>query len=148
MGGIHFRVKIDRIDRIAGERDVIIDYKTGTPSIRNWETERPEEPQLPLYSVVYGEKPLAGVLVGQLKTGEVKFKGLVDGAVVIPGADSDDLAVRIGEWRKVMERLAADFRAGHAEADPKEPAKTCRYCSLACLCRIAECDAYWNLEVE
>ena len=148
VGGIHFRVKIDRIDRIAGQRDVIIDYKTGTTSIRNWETERPEEPQLPLYSVVYGERPLAGVLFGQLKTGEVKFKGLVDGAVVIPGADSDDLVVRIAEWRKVMEHLAADFRAGHAEADPKEPAKSCRYCSLACLCRIAECDAYWNLEVD
>jgi RecB family exonuclease len=68
VGGIHFRVKIDRIDRIdriAGERDVIIDYKTGTPSVRNWETERPDEPQLPLYSVVYGERPLAGVLFGQ-----------------------------------------------------------------------------------
>ena len=148
IGGIHFRVKIDRIDRIAGERDVIIDYKTGTPSVRNWETERPDEPQLPLYSVVYAERPLAGVLFGQLKTGEVKFKGIVDGAVVIPGADSDDLSERIGEWQKVMEHLAADFRAGHAEADPKEPAKSCRYCSLACLCRIAECDAHWNLEVE
>jgi probable DNA repair protein len=148
VGGIHFRVKIDRIDRIIGERDVIIDYKTGTPSVRSWESERPEEPQLPLYSVVYGERPLAGVLFGQLKTGEVKFKGLVDGAVVIPGADSDDLAARIAEWRRVMERLAADFRAGHAEADPKEPTQSCRYCSLACLCRIAECDAYWNLEAE
>jgi probable DNA repair protein len=148
VGGIHFRVKIDRIDRIAGERDVIIDYKTGTPSVRSWETERPEEPQLPLYSVVYGERPLAGVLFGQLKTGEVKFKGLVGEAVVIPGADSGDLAARIVEWRRVMERLAADFRAGHAEADPKEPAQSCRYCSLACLCRIAECDAYWNLEAE
>jgi hypothetical protein len=96
---------------------------------------------LPLYSVVYSERLLAGVLFGQLKTGEVRFKGLVDGAVVIPGADSDDLAGRIAEWRKVMEHLAADFRAGHAEADPKDPTKTCRYCSLAGLCRIAKARA-------
>ena len=47
--------------------------------------------------MVYGERPLAGVLFGQLKTGEVKFKGLVDGAVVIPGADSDDLGEHITE---------------------------------------------------
>jgi probable DNA repair protein len=148
VGGIHFKVKIDRIDRIAGERDVIIDYKTGLTSIRSWETERPEEPQLPLYSVVYGERPLAAVLFAQLKTGELKFKGVKDDAVVIPGADSGDLAARITEWRNVMEHLAAEFRAGHAEADPKAPVKTCRYCSLACLCRIAECEAYWNVEVE
>jgi len=148
VGGIHFKVKIDRIDRIAGERDVIIDYKTGTPTIRSWETERPEEPQLPLYSVVYGERPLAGVLFGQLKTGELKFKGIVDGAVVIPGADSSNLATRITDWRNVMERLAAEFRAGHAEADPKAPVKTCRYCTLAGLCRVAESETYSNLEVE
>ena len=152
VGGIHFKVKIDRIDRLTGhgdgERDVIIDYKTGMTSIRSWETERPEEPQLPLYSVVYGERPLAAVLFAQLKTGDLKFKGVRDDAVVIPGADSGDLAARISEWRNVMEHLAAEFRAGHAEADPKAPVKTCRYCSLACLCRIAECEAYWNVEVE
>jgi probable DNA repair protein len=152
VGGIHFKVKIDRIDRITGhsdgERDVIIDYKTGMTNIRSWETERPEEPQLPLYSVVYGERPLAAVLFAQLKTGELKFKGVRDDAVVIPGADSGDLAARITEWRTVLEHLAAEFRAGHAEADPKAPVKTCRYCSLACLCRIGECEAYGNAEVE
>ena len=39
----------------------------------------------------------------------------------------------------VLERLAGEFRAGRAEADPKDPAKSCRRCSLAALCRIAEC---------
>src|ERR1039457_6769906 len=36
VSGIHFKVKIDRIDRLTGhgdgERDVIIDYKTGISS--------------------------------------------------------------------------------------------------------------------
>ncbi len=143
VGGIRFKVKIDRIDRISGERDLIIDYKTNKPNIKSWEGERPDEPQLPLYSVVYG-KPLAGLLFGQLKTGELKFKGVVDAGVSIPGAEPGELGERIAEWRVVMERLAAEFRSGHAEPDPKLAAKTCRYCPLPSLCRIAEGQAEWN----
>ena len=148
VGGIHFKVKIDRVDRIDDGRDVIIDYKTSLQSVAKWESERPEEPQLPLYSVVYDERPLAAVLFGQLKTGDLKFKGVVDGALVIPGAKSGDLAARITEWRSVMEHLAAEFRAGHAEANPKAPDKACRHCSLAGFCRIAEANSYSNLEAD
>jgi hypothetical protein len=45
----------------------------------------------------------------------------------------------VGEWRAVLERLAGEFRAGHAEAGPKDRSRSCRYCSLAGLCRVAEC---------
>jgi hypothetical protein len=38
----------------------------------------------------------------------------------------------------VLERLAAEFRAGRTEADPKNPGQSCRHCKLAPLCRIAE----------
>ena len=151
VGGIRFQVKIDRIDRVAGERDLIIDYKTNKPNVKEWESERPEEPQLPLYSVVYDERPLAGLIFGQLKTGELKFKGLVEGGVGVPGAkagEPGELQQRIGEWRGVMEHLAADFRAGHAETDPKNPQNTCRYCPLPSLCRVAESETGWNLEEE
>jgi probable DNA repair protein len=68
LGGIHARVKIDRIDRLPDGREIIIDYKTGRTAVSAWETERPDEPQLPLYSTIH-ERPLAGVLFGQLRTG-------------------------------------------------------------------------------
>src|SRR5471030_421944 len=67
LKGVRFRVRIDRIDRLADGREVIVDYNTGSPSVHSWDTERPEEPQLPLYSTMH-EAPLAGVLFGQVKT--------------------------------------------------------------------------------
>jgi hypothetical protein len=40
------------------------------------------------------------------------------------------------EWKRVLEKLADNFRAGHAEVDPKRDA--CDYCGLKALCRIRE----------
>ena len=143
VGGIRFKVKIDRVDRLADSRDVIIDYKTCSTTVQSWDTDRPEEPQLPLYSTIH-ERPLAGVLFGEVRPGESRFCGIVDGAVVIPGAESVDLAPRITEWRNVLERLGTEFRTGRAEANPTNPVKTCRYCSLTLLCRITETGSYLN----
>jgi RecB family exonuclease len=145
LGGIHARVKIDRIDRLPDGREIIIDYKTGRTAVSAWETERPDEPQLPLYSTIH-ERPLAGVLFGQLRTGELRFRGWTAEAGLVPGADSTDLAAMVRDWRSVLERLAREFREGRAEADPKDPAKNCRRCSLAALCRIAECCALGDEE--
>jgi len=39
-------------------------------------------------------------------------------------------------WGKVLATLAADFMAGKASVDPKQPVKTCQYCDLSSTCRI------------
>ena len=138
LGAIHVRIRPDRIDRLPDGSDLIIDYKTRQTSVGEWTSERPDEPQLPLYCATH-DRPLAGVVFGQLKAGDLKFRGWTSAPGIVPGADSTDLATMVAEWRTVLERLAGEFRAGHAEAGPKDRAKSCRYCSLAGLCRVAEC---------
>jgi probable DNA repair protein len=53
LSGIHARVRPDRVDRLPNGSEIIIDYKTRQTSMNEWATERPDEPQLPLYSVTH-----------------------------------------------------------------------------------------------
>jgi hypothetical protein len=38
----------------------------------------------------------------------------------------------------VLEQLAHDYLAGHAEVAPKRYPQTCEYCELGALCRVRE----------
>jgi ATP-dependent helicase/nuclease subunit B len=137
LGGVQFRVRMDRVDRLPDGREIIIDYKTGSPHPSQWDGDRPEEPQLPLYGVIH-EKPLAGLLFGRLEAGRPRFLGIANAGVEGKGIEPAELPERLTEWRRVLEHLALEFRQGRAEADPKDPAKTCRYCPLPAVCRGAE----------
>src|SRR5581483_11146129 len=138
VGGIRFRLKIDRVDRLRDGSDVIVDYKTSRPSVSEWDGDRPDAPQLPLYSVVHTQHPLAGVAFAVLKPGEMKYRGVVQRQEIIPGTQRTEIEPRVAEWRVVLEKLAADFRSGIATADPKNIAQSCRYCHLAGFCRISD----------
>ncbi|MGB7759655.1 MAG: PD-(D/E)XK nuclease family protein [Bryobacteraceae bacterium] len=144
VSGLRARVKIDRIDRLQDGREVIIDYKTGHKSVRDWETGRPNQPQVPLYAITH-DKPLAGVLFGQIRPGDAHFRGLVDETVVIPDTKRVDLAAQVGDWREILNALGEQFLSGRAEGDPNDPAKDCRYCPLNVLCR---CGERQKIEVE
>lgn len=145
VGGLNVRVKIDRIDKLADEREIVIDYKTGRHNVSEWSTDRPNEPQLPLYCVTNGGDA-AAVAFALLKRGELSFKGIAQEEGLLPGVKAFEAGLReqIAGWRGVLERLAADFQAGRAAVDPKD-AKACEYCGLTALCRFNESgDQKWE----
>lgn len=136
-GGVRCEVRVDRVDRLDDGRHVLVDYKSGRPSLNSWTGDRPDEPQVPLYAVSHAE-PLAAVLFGRIRAGDAAFVGYAADETLVPGAKTRDLAAEVAEWRRVLDRLGAGFRAGVATVDPKDKPDACRHCALLALCRFSE----------
>ena len=142
VGELNLRLRADRIDQVEGGR-LLIDYKTGKVTATAWEGDRPDEPQLPLYAAFGNVALLRGVLLAQVRAGDLKFEGRIDANLtVLPGKSrltripySEDLR---REWEKALLALGGQFLNGEAQVDPKRFPKTCEFCALPGLCRVAE----------
>lgn len=127
-GGLELDLKVDRIDRMPSGKYVVLDYKTSDKlNVEDWDGERPDAPQLPLYAVKSGRE-VEGVYYAKLVPRDTKLLGHAGEA----------LAWRVPGWTKVVDQLGASFLRGDAAVDPKYPGKTCEICDLHSLCRIAD----------
>lgn len=150
LGGLTLKARIDRLDELADGRRVIIDYKTGMLDARGWFGDRPDEPQLPAYALCGGDS-IAAVAFAQVNRREMGFKGIARKADLLPGvrafSEVEELAgcaswnEVMGYWTRALSGVAAGFLAGDAAVDPKDTAKTCRYCNLPPLCRVGDLGA-------
>ncbi|SDY50151.1 PD-(D/E)XK nuclease family protein [Nitrosomonas sp. Nm58] len=147
VGTLNIQLKVDRIDEIADGCRLIIDYKTGEAKASQWFGDRPDEPQLPLYSLISTEN-LAGMAFAQVRAGQMAFSGVTIEEGILPGVKSHEKLPQTREigdwpqvlahWRAILERLGDSFCRGEAAVDPKQYPATCTYCTLQPLCRINE----------
>jgi len=147
VGGLKLRLRADRVDRVGDGKRLLLDYKSGEVSTKDWEGMRPNEPQLPLYAVFGNMEDVAGVLFARIRVGDTEIEGCVSNVRAQLFADkkpSSNLAknpyngAMRNEWETALVNLAEEFLHGEAHVDPKEQRKTCRFCAMPGLCRVAE----------
>jgi hypothetical protein len=144
IGPLHLSVKVDRVDTWLnhGEPagDIILDYKTGAANTTDWQGERPDAPQLPLYAVVAGSPELVGIAFASVRPGKDReIRGFAAQKHVLPRVPRDgirDIAAQVQEWREILTSLAEEFHGGTAEVRPKKYPDTCKYCQQRLLCRL------------
>lgn len=153
-GPLSLRIRPDRVDRLETGEHFVIDYKTGSTEVRQWFGDRPDDPQLAVYTLVFESDvtggPVAGAAYGAVKRGAPGFKGLADREGLAEGVctlaesrinaarDVADWPALKSEWRQTLRTLAEAFVRGDARVDPKLPHATCRYCDVMPLCRVFE----------
>lgn len=150
IGQLSFQCRIDRIDQIQLNKQCIIDYKSGYSSINNWFSDRPSDPQLPIYCSFTHEESFEGLMFAQIRAGALQFKGITSehiadmempGVVNINELDNvdeiNDWKCLMNHWQQTLTQLSNDFFNGNAEVNPLENA--CDFCELQPLCRVNEC---------
>ncbi|BAW80350.1 DNA repair protein [Candidatus Nitrosoglobus terrae] len=140
IGGIHLTIRADRIDQLENGHQVIIDYKTGKLSLRQWEGDRPEEPQLPLYYVAHQAGAIDAILFAQVRRGEMKYLGIAKEQGLAPNTAAKSLAhwdQQVVQWQQILNKLATEVAQGYAAVIPRD-SKSCNSCPLPSLCRVGE----------
>jgi ATP-dependent helicase/nuclease subunit B len=138
LGGGRVRLRIDRVDTVAGGR-VLLDYKSGRPMSPDWLSERPTHPQLLAYASALGRDVVA-LATANLTAREVRFTGvaaaggLLPKVKALPPGAAADWAAQLRSWEALIERLIGAFIAGDARVDPAPGA--CDHCHVTDVCRI------------
>lgn len=139
-------LRIDRIDKLGNGALVLIDYKTGMTSPNRWFGERIDEPQLPLYALIYPQA-IDGILFGQVRNNEFAIKGVgselaesfgIKNIVKVAQTEQMNWGELKKAWQNDLGMTVKSFLDGCADIKPKYASQTCNFCELKSLCRIEE----------
>lgn len=129
IAGMAVELTLDRVDRLADGKLVVIDYKTGsTVSHSSWAAIRIAEPQLPIYSALaLAEQDIAAVCFAQVRADGQRFVGVSVDADILPGvkalheagklfppASFPDWVALIGHWESCINAIATELMQGEA----------------------------------
>ncbi|GAA6152659.1 PD-(D/E)XK nuclease family protein [Pseudoteredinibacter isoporae] len=179
LGPLKLQLRLDRIDTLLSdtgpsepsegdnESYLVIDYKTGQCDVKSWLGDRPEEPQLPLYSL--SDPAISAISFAQLNAKGVKYIGISRAHSPASGiSNSQDPVLqkklrnsdsRLAaaedipwsqlrqQWHTDLLQLAIRYSEGQAQLDFKDPLAKRYSEDLEGLQRLKEFDAkrrYWN----
>lgn len=148
IGPLQMNIRVDRIDRIAladgSEATLLIDYKTGAAERKDWFSDRPDAPQLPLYAIAGGISQVQGIAFGRVRVGKfgMNFEEMVADRSLIGDKASKNRRTeptfeeRLQEWQRDLAALAEAFAQGEAVVEPKDYLTICKRCPSRLLCRV------------
>lgn len=140
VGPLTLRVRVDRVDRVENGV-VLVDYKSGyTADPKGWLGDRPDQPQLPLYSLLHTPGEVQAVAFAHVRAGkDMRWNGLEAQPGVLPRPSVPqkiELTQQVDAWRSTLTRLATDFSEGKSEVNPKSFTENCKRCAYRLLCRL------------
>ncbi|MFT7223894.1 MAG: ATP-dependent helicase/nuclease subunit B [Cellvibrionaceae bacterium] len=125
---VKLKMRVDRVDRLADESFLILDYKTGLSNLRQWQGERPADPQLPLYLIAY-QQPVVGIAFAQININKQILIGLEDGKHPIDGLSSiESIKLELPDnwdqakdlWQQRIQHLLDGYLAGQCSVDYRD----------------------------
>ena len=138
IAGTRLGVRLDRVDRLADGRLIVIDYKSGGAASFDALADRLTQPQLPAYATVAGDRTAAVAMLHLGREG-LKLRGVADAPGRLSGlrplkTGEPDWPTLLERWRDQLAGLLQEFLRGHAVVDPQ--LKACDHCHLQLLCRV------------
>ncbi|MDG2176238.1 MAG: PD-(D/E)XK nuclease family protein [Gammaproteobacteria bacterium] len=149
------KLRIDRIDKTAEDKLVLVDYKTSRSTSVDWEDARPVNSQLMLYSLSVAQEqrhpePVVATFFAQVNIENTEFRGLAQDKGVYPGVSVEELRGKwnglsdeasweslINHWEASLGALVTEFLSGYVAIAPLK-AGSCTYCQIRPVCRIDE----------
>lgn len=129
-------LRIDRLDKTLTGEKWVIDYKTSLPSPLPWNEERPQTPQLLLYSLL--DEEITALLFVSLKEGRLSCRGISSNTLALKGVSSLEKNATWDEarqqWKEQLQTLAIEISEGHCRPQPLL-ASLCAQCDFSSLCR-------------
>lgn len=160
LGGLTFRLRLDRVDDLAAGGLAIVDYKSGrVERPAQWFDTRPRASQLGLYTLAQRalepSLPVRVIAYGQLQAGAIGAFGLAadatdwpDLAAVADVAPGGDWPALEAWWQRRLGLLATEIAHGHAAVSPRESPLACDRCNLHAVCRIQSARELFDSETE